>query len=243
MIIPKELELFGFNDKEARVYLAALKLGLDTVQNIAEEADIHRVSVYDILAGLIDRGMISQTVKGKKRYFLADPPEKILDSIRSQKEYFFRILPELKAIQNKGKQRPRVMYYEGREAVWKAYEDRLKHQPELKENLVYGSSEKLLAAYPDEYRKFTRERLARGIKTKIIVEQSPSGKLEAETAKDQLREVKFLPVGKSFRANTVIYGDRVMTVSWESMLLVIIEDKDNAENQKILFNLLWDSLA
>ena len=242
MISYKELEQFGLKDKEARVYLAALKLGTDTVQNIAKEADIHRVSTYDILSSLIDQGLVSQIIKGKKRFFLAESPEKILDSIKSKEEQFSNILPELKAMQNKGKVRPRVMYFEGREAVWKAYEDRLKHKPELKENLVYGSSEKLLTIYPNEYRQFTRDRLAKGIKAKIIVEQSASGRLEAKTAKDQLREVKFLPEGKFFKASTIIYGDRVMVVSWESMMLVIIEDKNNAENQRFIFNLLWQYL-
>jgi len=135
-----------------------------------------------------------------------------------------------------------VMYFEGRVAVWKAYLDRIRYMPELKENLVYGSSEQLQETYPAEFKKFTKERLEKGIQAKIIVEPSSAGLWEAHTAPEQLRQVKFLPEGITFKANTIIYGDRVMTVSWESMLCVIIEDKNNAANQRILFDLLWKYL-
>jgi len=51
-----------------------------------------------------------------------------------------------------------------------------------------------------------------------------------------------LPAGKTFSANTIIYADRVLTVSWETMLAVIVEDKNIAENQRTVFNLLWEYL-
>ena len=126
--------------------------------------------------------------------------------------------------------------------MWKAYLDRIRHDTSDKENLVYGTSTELLTTYPKEYEQFTKERLARGIKARIIVEKSAYGMVEAKRAKDELREVKFLPEGKKFKTHTVIYGNRVMTVSWESMILVIIEDQANADNQRLVWEMLWNSL-
>lgn len=243
MLQAYQLQQFGLDDKEAGVYLASLEIGYAPVQKIAQKAEIHRVTTYDIIEKLILKGLMDAVNKGKKRYFMAVEPNKILDSLRYKEQLFTGLMPELEALQRKSGNRPKVYYYEGRKAVWNAYLDRIRHRPDLKENLMYGSSEKLLTIFPEEYKKFTIERIASGIKAKIIVEHSPSGLTEKRTAASQLREVKFLPEGKNFSANTVIYGDRVMTVSWDSMLAVIIEDKNNADNQRVLFNLLWEYLS
>jgi hypothetical protein len=100
----------------------------------------------------------------------------------------------------------------------------------------------IVAKHPDFYQKFTKERLEKGIKAKIIVEHSKSGLLEKQMSGQQLREVKFWPEGKKLNANTIIYGDRVMIVSWETMILVIIEDQDYADTQKMVFEMLWKYL-
>lgn len=242
MISSSKLEQFGLTDKEAKVYLATLGLGPASVQDIARKVEIHRVSVYDILESLKEKGFISQTINGKKRLVVAIEPEKILDLLKNKEQEFSNLLPELQAIHNKGSHKPKVMYFEGKKAIWNAYLDRIRYKPDLGENLVYGSSEKILTVFPEEYKRFTKERLDKNIRAKIIVEQSKSGQKEASTAKDQLREVKFLPEGKSFKSNTIIYGDRVMIISWESMIAVVIEDKANADNQRFVFNLLWQYL-
>ncbi|HBH46791.1 MAG: hypothetical protein A2445_02405 [Candidatus Jacksonbacteria bacterium RIFOXYC2_FULL_44_29] len=242
MITSQELEQFGLNAKQAKVYLAALELGMASVQQIAKRADLHRVSAYDVLDSLKNQGLVASTSHGKKRFIIATPPEKMLEVFQKKEALLRSLLPEFKAIQNKGVGKPKVMYFEGRAAVWSAYLDRIRYRSDLKENLVYGSSELLLNTFPEEYHKFVKERLERGIKSKLLVERSRSGLWEEKNAPAELREVKFLPAGKTFSANTIIYADRVLTVSWETMLAVIVEDKNIAENQRTVFNLLWEYL-
>lgn len=242
MITPNQLKAFGLSEKEAVVYLSALQLGSDSVQNIAKQAGIHRVSTYDILERLSESGFIESQIKGKKRYFAPVAPERILENIRDKESLFNQLIPELTAIQSKKEYKPKVLYFEGREGVWQAFLDRIRHKPELKENLVYGSSQRLLDTYPEEYKTFTEERLVKGIKTRIIIEKSKHGIWEKEKSKEHLRQVKFLPPEVSLDSSTVIYGDRILTISWDSMIAVIIEDKNNANNQRKIFELLWQYL-
>ena len=68
MISPSQLEEFGLNTKEAKIYLASLQLGPSTVQDIAKQAGVHRVSTHDILQSLIDKNLIEQTSRGKKEF-------------------------------------------------------------------------------------------------------------------------------------------------------------------------------
>jgi len=241
MISYNQLKPYGLNEKEAKVYLSALELGADSVQNIAKKAQIHRVSGYDILEKLLELGLVSETRQGKKRLFMAVEPEKFLMNLKNKQELFGALLPELKAIQNNKQTKPKILYFEGRVALWQAYFDRVR-QPNIKENLVYGSSQKIVNAWPEEYKKFTAERTAKNILAKIIVERSLAGEKEKELAEKELREVKFLPAGKTLETNTIIYGDRVMIVSWQNLTLTIIEDKNYAESQRLVFNLLWENL-
>src|SRR4051812_25054594 len=68
------IEDLGLSQKEARVYLANLMLGPATVQKIADQSGIKRVTTYVILESLNNLGLVSQSTKGKKTYFVAEEP-------------------------------------------------------------------------------------------------------------------------------------------------------------------------
>ncbi len=204
MINTKNLEELGLTANEAKIYLASLELGLNTIQNIAEKANIHRVSAYDVVTSLLEKGFMNQIIKDKKRYFSAIDPEEVLNIIKDKEKRFENLIPELKAMQGKETQKPKVMYFEGKTAVLQAYFDRIRHGAELEENLVFGSSEKILKGFPKEYKAFTEERIGKKIKAKIIVEKSKSGLLEKSLSEKELREVKFLPDGINLNTNTII---------------------------------------
>ena len=73
----RELNYLGLNEKEAKVYLAALELGKSSVQNIAKKADVNRATTYVVIEALIKRGLMSSANENKKQYFIAEAPEKL----------------------------------------------------------------------------------------------------------------------------------------------------------------------
>lgn len=87
IIAPIELELrkLGLTEKEVRVYLAGLELGPSSVKKIAEIAKTTRPTVYEIIKKLEEKGLFIEAKQKKKRYFLAQSPEKILRILRVQK--------------------------------------------------------------------------------------------------------------------------------------------------------------
>ena len=98
------LKKFGLNEKEAKIYLASLELGYATVQQIANQAEINRATTYVILESLIKKGLATHLTKGKKRYFTAEPPERLnhflndqLIKIKRKREKLQKLLPNLKA--------------------------------------------------------------------------------------------------------------------------------------------------
>lgn len=91
----KVLEEVGLNEKEARVYLALLQLGEDSVGEIAKEANIKRPTAYLVLESLEKRGLIKQNTLHKKSVYTAEPPEKILSILQQDKEMVQAALPKL----------------------------------------------------------------------------------------------------------------------------------------------------
>jgi len=80
-----ELRKLGLKDKEVRTYLAGLELGPSSVQNIAKKAGIVRPTTYEIIKILQEKDLFAEIKEGKKRYFIAQSPEKILRILRLQR--------------------------------------------------------------------------------------------------------------------------------------------------------------
>jgi len=122
--LPIELELrkLGLNEKEVKVYLAGLRLGPDSVQNLAQKAGLTRPTTYEIIKRLKEKGLFAETKQKKKRYFVAQSPERILGILRTQKREieekereFIRIIAvlESKYLKEKGE----TKLFRGREGL------------------------------------------------------------------------------------------------------------------------------
>jgi len=107
-----ELRKLGLKEKEVAVYLAALELGFDSVQNIAKKAGLSRPTVYEIIKALTSKGLMREikrqgTVQGERSYFAAESPDALLGLLRTQKREveerereFVRIISALRAKYN-----------------------------------------------------------------------------------------------------------------------------------------------
>lgn len=243
MISPKILAQFGLNEKEARVYLVALELGGASVQAIAALAGIHRVSTYDLLESLKEKGFVFDSQQGKRRIVRPMEPEQVAAAIKSKEQLFSALVPELTAIRGKGEGRPRAQYFEGREGVWRAFQAYSKQKSSDSETLIYGSADRLLSEYRIEIKREPGANLLDGTTSKNLQEKKNQSDKAAQAEAKHFGPIKYLPENKKISGNLFIHNDKVLSVSWEQMTAVIIEDKYNAENQRCIFNLLWELLS
>lgn len=107
-----ELRKLGLKEKEVSVYLAALELGFDSVQNIAKKTGFSRPTVYEIIKALTSKGLMREVkrqgaVRGERSYFAAESPDALLGLLRTQKREveerereFVRIISALRAKYN-----------------------------------------------------------------------------------------------------------------------------------------------
>ncbi len=241
MILEKSLEQFGLTDKEARVYLAVLELGQDTVLNIAKKAELKRPTVYLILDSLISKGLISILPKAGKTLYLAENPDYLLTVLEKRKEGLKNILPMLSAMYRIEKQKPQVRYYEGKEGVKRIYSELRQAKEYI---LFYGSIKDISKDFEEEL-LIPEEIKKMGIQVKEIMTSDP---IDLKYAKRIMRMnnpnhiVRIVKKGVDFALDSAIFDDKIAIVSVKKDFFgVIIESKDISHSFKVLYELAWQA--
>ena len=106
----KVLTSLGLNKKEAKVYLACTKKGTSVVSEIAQVAGINRVTTYDILEKLKQKGLVSFFNKDKTKYFSSIKPETLLEEFEKRTNDLRSSIPKFKTLTGEI-QHPRVRYF------------------------------------------------------------------------------------------------------------------------------------
>lgn len=69
----KRLKKIGLTTYEARIYIAAVLVGIGTAEQLAMEADVPRTSAYRALEGLVKKGMLRVIEDRPTKYEAIDP--------------------------------------------------------------------------------------------------------------------------------------------------------------------------
>lgn len=240
------MQKLGLNEKEVKVYLAALELGYSSAQNIAKKAGINRATTYFIIEGLTKKGLMTEMEKDKKTFFAADDPkglktiiDKKTKEIDEIKNTFSEILPQLESIYNLATEKPKIRYYDGFEGIKIMRLEFL--EVAKKEILGFLSVDQLFKYFPAHEEEYTAKRIKKGIKSKLIY-TNLSGPIKNATNSEFLREAKYVPTDKfNFTSDISIYGDRISMIFLKEKLGgVIIESKELADMMRAIFELAWE---
>ncbi len=241
-----DLQKLGLNEKEVKVYLAALELGYSSAQDMAKKAGINRATTYFIIEGLIKKGLMTQIEKGKKTYFAAEDPrglevviQKKIKEAEDMKNTFKEILPQLESVYNLSAEKPSIRYYEGLDGLKVMRSEFL--QIATKEVLGFTALDQLFKYFPSHEEEHSKKRIDKKIKSRVIYTYS-KGPIEGATNKSLLREARYIPVDKfKFTSDISIYEDRIsMTFLKEKLGGVIIESKELADMMRAIFELAWE---
>jgi sugar-specific transcriptional regulator TrmB len=111
-----ETEIFkelGFTEREIKVYISLLELGLTTVGPIASKTKLQHSKVYETLDKLIEKGLVSFIVIGKTKHFQAADPQEIINLIEDRKRRFKGVLKELRLKQKYADSKQIAIVHEG----------------------------------------------------------------------------------------------------------------------------------
>lgn len=243
----KTLELklreLGLAEKEAKVFLASLELGCNTVQEIAKKADINRATTYVIIEKLMKKGLMSSVEKGKKTFFQTEDPKRLLtlleeqeEGLKRKEEEFKKYLPELETLFNIAEEKPKVRFFEGKEGLVAIRDDYFKAKD--KEVVGFFAKDEERNVFSEEERlKAFNERVKTGIKFKLLYSDIEKNKTERESTRERFIPKNKFPLSSSF----IIYDNKVAAVSMKGKLIgVIIDSKEISNTFRSIFELAWE---
>lgn len=123
MNIQTTIQKIGLDEKQAAVYLATLELGEASMTQLAKKAKLKRPTTYLAVEALQLIGLISEVKQGKRQVYSAVHPRRLLELLRSREKQIEDAFPELLALYNTPKEKPKIQVFEGDEGVEQLYEE------------------------------------------------------------------------------------------------------------------------
>ncbi len=241
----KKLIELGLTAKEAEVYLALLKSGDSTADELAKLAKMNRSTTYVQIKLLAEYGLVSTFKRGKKTFFAAESPTnliRILENrhrqIEAQKNEVELLVPELLKLYGSSVDRPAVRVFEGKEGLVSMRNSILDQK--TAEIRVISSIDQMRKIFSkQELLNFTLRREQNGTKS-LVMYSLEEGEdfipLKLQTFKRVSKD--FLPFG----CDIYLYGDSVSFASTDSQIVGLsITNKAVAATIKALFEKVWQS--
>jgi sugar-specific transcriptional regulator TrmB len=200
------------------------------------------------LKSLTKKGLVSYAPKGKRRYFKAEDPHKLIDLANEQQNTIAQtklqletsIVPQL--IQStQSYEIPQVSYYEGDDGVEQILRDVLQsvEQSKTKTYSVYSAKPMRRYLYRN-FPNFTKQRITKGLSVNVIA--IGDGGEEVEFSKR-----KWLPLEKGAYSTSyiLIYPPKYSIISLaqeDYPYGVIINEPSITFTQQFIFDSLWKTL-
>lgn len=237
------LEELGLSTAEAKVYIALLETGSTLAGPVIKKTGLHRGTTYQILQRLKEKGLVSSIIKGKKQYFEAANPERLLDVLREKEEKLQGILPKLKAMSEASKEKQEVTVYSGAKGIRSVMDkilEELRPNGEYYDFGVSGLFRELMGPYWDLWQK---RKKTYGVKSYVIFNEDVREK-NPQLLKDYVGEYRFHPKEYASITDTLIYKDTTILLIWTGKppVAVVIKNKDNATSYLNQFRLMWTYL-
>lgn len=240
-----ELKHLGLSEKEAAVYLASLELGSSTVQDLSHKAKVNRATTYVMIEALSARGLLSTFIRGKKRFYAPESPDRLVSILRIQQreleekeKEFSKTLPLLLALYNAEGAKPQIRYLEGPEGLETLRQTFEKLKGEFVQILNVDDA---LAAREFEIGRSRHVSVLKQEKVRYRV-LAVGEKINLENIPDVGEgEMKMIPFSEfPLHGEITVRGNHVLLFSYRSTILaVVIVSKEIADSVRALFDLAW----
>jgi len=239
----KLVENLGFSDKAAKVYLSSLELGDSTVLELSKRAGVKRTTIYDLLDELIEKGALIKKLQYKKTLYSPIPPQSLIRTRRRELEKVDDKIEKLEAIQYSSFKKPEIVFLygiNGFKQIWIRIlknpnsEYRIITNPNVFEE--YVSQKYILEEIIGKKKKLK-------IKSKQLIVESALSRNIMKKDEEESRKTKVLPLDTKIDFTKVIADNFVAYISLKKEnFLFIIEGSSFANNEKEMFEAMWDSI-
>lgn len=228
----------GLEPKEISAYLALLELGEATVLGISNKSGVKRPTAYLVLRSLEEKGLISRVLKDRKTLYSPQHPQKLITEANVRLKELSEIVPQLESAFNKKGGKPRVMIYEGKDQLDRAYDEMFITKGEV----MYMSTITLsFEAFPRTFRKIEYAKWGPDFSARELVDESEEGRKYAERVRGPYRQVKFIPKEMlPFDVDIGIFGNKALiTQAKKEYFTVAIESDEISRAFRTIFEVMW----
>lgn len=255
--ISDKLATLGFSKIETELYLKLLEIGASTITELALKSKTARTTVHENVARLIDKGLITQTVKNTRKLLIAEHPHHLQTLVINKKaklesdleeisklntalpSFVNSILDAIPSVSNENN--VVIKYFEGKDGFLDLHQRTLNTKG--KELLFLSNMNEWKKVFKDDYAYtfYVPERIKRKIFAKTLALNSPLAREIKNNDKKYYREMRFLPSGFDFAPTLIISEEEVsIMTSAEPYTAIVIQQSQIAKMFKDVFNFLWE---
>lgn len=241
----------GLDEKEAKTYEALLKYGQLGIGALLTKLPYKRGDLYNILYGLRDKGLVTQTLNNRKIAFRPNEPHHLETYVLERKEKLQEaqtvigsVLPNLTELYRLTTDKPIVRVFEGFEGLKELYQDTISTNQPITAFLGLYEAEPRLRQWLAE--SYVTERVEHKIPARVLVAtdlKDKEGKNYAGLDKQELRESRVIDRDKfPCRLEVQVYGNKVSFTNHnknDAQVGVLIDNKLIAESIQSLLDLAW----
>jgi len=241
----KLMDIMGFSDKKAIVYLTLLESGEAQVTYLARKCGLKRTTVYNILPELKDEGLIKTTKQSGRTLYYVDDTRDLERIIEMKSKSLQELLPELKRVQNILSVKPKIVLYEGEGGMKQLYQeiiDSVSPGDKIFTYIGLENFDNLISA--EVSGDYINQRIAKKVVNRVIASPSEKSEQIFGSSQEELREMKIAKgVTEVFSSDMKIFGNKVAFLSYkENFFSVVLESREISIMLRSAFNIMWNSL-
>ena len=229
------LASFGLLESEIKTYLAALTNGPSTVLDLTKKTHLSRQATYTSIEALSKRGLMSSVHRGKKQYYTAERPDKLLSYAKRKETEMSDMIKDLAAALPElelqaGGEKPVVKVFEGKEGLRAILEDTRLSKPNALHEITDIDAMNMVLT-PQDLEPYWQE--LRRLGTKIY----SFTKLDRLQDESLVKRVTLPKEESDFKAHIGVHGNKIALVTFEGgMHSIIIESQGLAKALRIIFD-------
>lgn len=238
------LQSLGLSHSEAKVYLAAIRLGPASAIQLARHSGLTRQMIYTLLPQLIEKSLIKEITFGSRRLFqalnvtaLRDRAEMIVKEVKNA-------LPLLKLEQATNRTLPTIQVYENPLSMREWYRRFMKEATPDDELLLWVTNKVWMSMDPDFLKRFITFKNSLQIHDKIIAPDTHESCAYAAQMNQPYAEYRFMRQPWKSGAEKWIWRNTIsyLTISENATNLITVESAALAELERAAFFAVWKTL-
>lgn len=232
---------FNVNEKEIAIYLDVLAHPNSTARAIEKNTGIGRTHIYDIAQTLVEKGFLTHVEKNNKRVFNAVQPHTILDNQKRKLAQFEENMDALTALHGAHGNRPRVVYYEGKDEL-ETLQTHFISNKIAPEAIAFSDDSFYVKNAGYHQKQEIAKRLKQGVFFRAIAGMSNAVLSSHKKDVAENRETRILP-RDIFDPKTQlgVHGHKTIVVNYAKNYAFVVEDQDLADTLKQIFDIVWNS--